>query len=124
MATVAIAIEKVFVQGDRKKVIGTITLTGSYTANGELVPPASVPPTGLGLESEINDLETGPALVTGGLFQTAWDKTNNKIKLFGAVDATPAANELSPELAAGAIPGGPAVVRFQATGRGSVATAP
>lgn len=124
MATVAVAIEKVFVTGDRKRVLGTITLTGTYLTNGESVPPASAPPTGLGLEIELNSLDVGPAVTSAGQFATQWDKTNNKVKLIAAVDASPAANEQSPELANAAIPGGPAVIRFDAVGKGSVASAP
>lgn len=114
MATVAVAVEKCFVTGDRKRVTGTITLTGNYTALGEVVTPAM-----LGLEIQLDHLDIGVAKTTGGMFPTDWDKANNKVRLFSPVDATPAVNEQGPELAAAAIPGGPAVLRFDATGKGS-----
>lgn len=116
MATVAATNERVEHVGNRKVCTGTLTLTGSYTTGGELV-PGSV----FGLDLALDDLEPGPARTTSGVFQTYWDKANGKLMLFGAVDATPAANEQSPQLAAAAIPGGPASIRYRAKGLGTAA---
>lgn len=116
MASVTFTKSKVFVVGDRKEVIGTVTLTGSYTTGGE-----SVPGSLLGLDLEVTDVQCGNAVVTGGVFDAEYNNTTGKLQLFGAVDATPAANEASPELAAAAIPGGPANVRIRAIGKGKAA---
>lgn len=116
MATVAAVNDRVEHIGNRKLCHGTLTLTGTYLTGGEAV-PGSV----FGLELELNELDLGPAQVTGGVIQTSWDRTNNKVKLHPAVDATPAANEASPELANAAIPGGPATIRYQARGLGTAA---
>ena len=116
MATVTNSTERVEHQGNRKIVTGTLTFTGTYLTGGESVPGSLI-----GLELELNDLDPGPARTSAGVFQTHWDKANNKIMLMGAVDATPAANEQSPELANAAIPGGPATIRYRAKGLGSAA---
>lgn len=116
MASVAVTRETVFVIGDRKRVIGTITLTGSYTTGGETVTAAT-----LGLELSLDDLELEAAVVTGGLFATRWDKANSKVLLFANSDGTAAVNEPLPQLGAVAIPGGPASIRFRAVGKGSAA---
>jgi hypothetical protein len=116
MATVAFTAESVQHVGNRKEVTGTITLTGSYVSGGEAVPGSL-----FGLELALDDLKADPAVVTGGVFPTRWDKANSKLLLHGLVDATPAANEAGPQLAAAAIPGGPATVRCTARGLGTAA---
>lgn len=121
MATVAVTLNKVFVSGDRKEVLATVTLTGSYVAGGEVPPNSLSWAQALGLENELNDIDCDDALVTGGILAARYNDTTFKIQLFGAVDATPAVNELSPELGAVAIPGGPASIRLRATGKGSAA---
>jgi hypothetical protein len=114
MATVAVAIQKVYVTGDRKRVIADVTLTGSYISGGE-----TLGGTELKLETELNDVEPDVAVGSGGVFLARW--ANGKLLLHGAVDATPAANEQSPELAAGALPGGPLTLRVRAIGKGTAA---
>lgn len=116
MATVTNATERVEHVGNRKIVTGTLTFTGTYLTGGE-----SVPGSAIGLDLALDDLDLGPARTTAGVFQTWWDKANNKVMLLGAVDGTPAANEQSPELANAAIPGGPANIRYKAKGLGTVA---
>ena len=115
MATVTNSTERVTHVSNRKEVVGTLTLTGSYVTGGETVTGSTI-----GLDLALDDLELGPARTSAGTFRTWWDKANNKVMLFGSVDATPAANEQSPELAAAAIPGGPATIRYKAKGLGAV----
>lgn len=116
MATVTNSTESVRHVSNRKEVVGVLTLTGSYTMGGEAVDGDTID-----LELALDSLELGPARTTSGVFQTHWDKDNETVMLFGAVDATPAANEQSPQLAAAAIPGGPATIRYKAIGLGTAA---
>jgi hypothetical protein len=114
--TVGVTLNKVFTTGDRKFVAATVTVTGDYITGG-------VPLTGedLGLEYEVVDIDVGPAIVTSGIFPARYDSAEETVVFNVATDGTAAANEKSPELAAAAIPGGPATLRVSALGKGTAA---
>ena len=123
MATVAVTLKKVYVEGDRKKAIYDVTLTGSYIAGGETLPRANQPAAatpGLGMDLELNDVDSGPAIGSTGALVARYNDATDKLQLF----AEGAAGGVGAELAAGALPGGPLTIRVKALGKGSVATAP
>lgn len=94
-----------FVQGNRACRNGTVTL-GTYATNGVTITAAQ-------LElSQLLDLDVRPA----GGYVTAWDKTNNKIKLYDQKDpaASGGADIALPEV--GAVDVSATVFQFAAQG--------
>lgn len=117
MATVTVAVTKCHHVGDRKKVIGTATVTGTNTTGGNLGASSATMAALIGLDS-IDSIELEPGEVTGGFLFGRYRPSNGSIQLLSPVDASPAANELTPEMGAVAIPGGPVNFPFTAYGKG------
>jgi hypothetical protein len=84
---------KVYIIGDRKEVIGVLTMSSSYATGGDTALPAL-----FGLDLELNIVELPNDVTNGTLsFRAVWDNVNNKIKLFGN-NATPGAAVADPEV--------------------------
>lgn len=92
--TFAVTNLKRSVAGDKRVHFGTLTATGTNSAGGDAVTPAS-----MGL-SVIDSLELSPSDNGTLVFEAKYIKSSGKIKFF-ATNATPGAAVADPEVTAG-----------------------
>lgn len=84
---------KTYIIGDRKEVIGDLTMSSSYATGGDTAPPSL-----FGLDLELNVVEMFNDITNGTLsFRAIYDHANNKVKAFGT-NATPGAAVGDPEV--------------------------
>jgi hypothetical protein len=88
---------KVYVIGDRKEVIATVTFDSSYANAGSGVHGEALVGSDLGLDIQLDYVSCGPATSADGLhaYVVAWDSTNSKLTVWksnGTTDLIPVAN--------------------------------
>jgi hypothetical protein len=116
MGVLTWAPRKVLHTGDRKEVIGDLTDTGSYVVGGDLPASGTIAQL-IGFDYELNNLDCQVAVTSTGVLLAKYNEATGNLQLFTSNGAAPA---VFVALTAITIPGGPAVIRVHARGKGSV----